>query len=172
MEHSRYQACRALLAGLGDAVDALHLHARSRWFGAVAPLRRDRHALLHVASAALWVKHALLFALKSHLLSQRPLLQARNEADQLIYSAEKNISDFKDKVTDDIVAEINTAMADLRGVKDNENLEELKAKTEALSKAVQKIGQHIAQQSAADQKAGGAGGNSGASGTGDKSQGG
>jgi molecular chaperone DnaK len=73
-----------------------------------------------------------------------PLVQARNEADQLTYSAEKSLSEFKDKITEEISQEITTAIADVRAMKDSGSLEEVKAKTEALSKAVQKIGQHMA----------------------------
>lgn len=39
-------------------------------------------------------------------------VQARNSADQLVYSAEKNIDDFKDKVTTEIVDSIKAAIAE------------------------------------------------------------
>ena len=39
-------------------------------------------------------------------------MQARNSADQLVYSAEKNIEDFKDKVTTEIVDAIKAAIAE------------------------------------------------------------
>ena len=99
-------------------------------------------------------------------------MQARNEAEQLTYSAEKNLTDFKDKITDEIKTEIDTAISDVRAVKDSDNLEELKAKTEALSKAVQKIGQHMAKEGAASSQEG-AKGAEGSEGAGeDKSKGG
>ena len=39
-------------------------------------------------------------------------MQARNNADQLVYSAEKNIEDFKDKVTTEIIDNIKAAIAE------------------------------------------------------------
>jgi molecular chaperone DnaK (HSP70) len=39
-------------------------------------------------------------------------VQARNNADQLVYSAEKNIDDFKDKVSTEIVDSIKAAIAE------------------------------------------------------------
>jgi molecular chaperone DnaK len=75
--------------------------------------------------------------------------QARNEADQLIYQGEKNLVDFKDKITPEIVEGIQTATSDLRAAKEGDNVEDIKAKVEALSKAMQKIGEHMSTQGAA-----------------------
>ena len=70
-------------------------------------------------------------------------MQARNELDTLAYSAERSVEEYKDKVPAEIVSEIETAISEARAAKESENLEELKAKTETLSKAVQKIGESM-----------------------------
>lgn len=88
-------------------------------------------------------------------------VQARNEADQIIYSAEKSVSDFKDKVTPEIVAAIQAAVSDTRAAKESDNVDVIKEKVEALSKAVQKIGEHMSAQS-------GSGGASSGEGTADQ----
>ena len=98
-------------------------------------------------------------------------MQARNEAEQLTYSAEKNLSEYKDSITAEIKQEIEAAVAEVRAVKESESLDDVKAKTEALSKAVQKIGQHMAAQSAGAQSEEGAGGGA-EGGSEDKSKGG
>ena len=104
---------------------------------------------------------------RAHVLSVLWLsLQARNSAEQLIYSSEKSIEDFKDKVTPEIVESIRTAINDLREHKESEDLEVIKEKSEALSKATQKIGEHMSSQSG-----GGSGGGGDAAG-GDKAAGG
>ena len=107
------------------------------------------------------------------LTSGRPV-QARNEAEQLTYQAEKSLSDFGDKVTDEIKQEINTAITNVKTAKDGEDLDDLKGKIDELSKAVQKIGQHMASQSGGsgggDAGSGSAGGSAGATGSGESQE--
>lgn len=95
-------------------------------------------------------------------------MQARNSADQLIYSSEKSIEDFKDKVTPEIVEAIRTAINDLREHKESDDLDAINAKSEALSKATQKIGEHMSAQSGGGSGGDAAGGAAG----GDKAAGG
>lgn len=95
-------------------------------------------------------------------------MQARNSADQLIYSSEKSIEDFKDKVTPEIVEAIRTAINDVREHRETDDLDTLNAKTDALSKATQKIGEHMSAQSGSSGDGGAGGGAAG----GDKAAGG
>jgi molecular chaperone DnaK len=94
-------------------------------------------------------------------------VQARNEADQIAYSAEKSVSDFKDKVTPEIVAAIQAAASDVRAAKESSDPDVIKAKVDALSKAVQKIGEHMSAQGGA-----GKGGEQGGDGEANKASGG
>jgi molecular chaperone DnaK len=74
-------------------------------------------------------------------------LQAKNEADQLVYSAEKSLAEFKDKINEEIRQEITTGISDVRAIKDSsENADTIKQKTEALSKSISKIGEYISKQ--------------------------
>jgi molecular chaperone DnaK len=76
-------------------------------------------------------------------------LQAKNEADQLVYSAEKSLAEFKDKINEEIRQEIQAGISDVRAIKDSsENADKIKQKTEALSKSISKIGQYISKQTA------------------------
>ena len=70
-------------------------------------------------------------------------IEARNEADTSIYSAEKSVEEYKDKVPQTVVDAINSAIADLRGVMESENAQEIKAKTMALQQATMKIGEAL-----------------------------
>jgi len=74
---------------------------------------------------------------------RRLTIEAKNEIDSLIYSTEKNLTDNSDKLDDETKAEVNKAIEEAKAVKDSENLDELKAKSEALSSAAMKIGQAI-----------------------------
>lgn len=59
-------------------------------------------------------------------------VQAKNEAEVTVYSAEKSVDEYKSKVTPEIIAEIQAALAEVRAAKDSDNLEELKAKVRLL----------------------------------------
>lgn len=77
------------------------------------------------------------------LTTALPTPQARNEADSLVYSAERSLAEFKAQLPTEVTDEISTAIATARSAKEGEDLEALKAAVEALSKAVQKIGENI-----------------------------
>lgn len=72
---------------------------------------------------------------------RRQTIEAKNEIDSLIYSTEKNLTDNGDKLDDETKAEVNKAIEEAKLVKDSDDLDDIKAKSEALSKAAMKIGQ-------------------------------
>ncbi len=74
------------------------------------------------------------------------VVEARNLADQMIYTAEKSLKDHGDKVSDEIKTEIESKITDLRTVKDQDSLDEIKSKTEALSASLSKIGEAMQQK--------------------------
>lgn len=71
---------------------------------------------------------------------KRELIEARNLAENLIYSTEKTLRDAGDKVSAEIKKEIEDKINRLKKVKDGDNLEEIKNKTADLSQTIQKIG--------------------------------
>ena len=72
---------------------------------------------------------------------RRQAIDAKNEIDGLIYSTEKNLTDNGDKLDDETKAEVNKAIEEAKAVKDSDNLDEIKEKSDALNKAAMKIGQ-------------------------------
>jgi len=74
---------------------------------------------------------------------RRQTIDAKNEIDSLIYSTEKTLADNADKVSDEIKKDVETAIAAAKDVKDSDDLEALKSKTEELNKAAMKVGQAI-----------------------------
>lgn len=74
---------------------------------------------------------------------KKELIEARNMADTLSYSTEKAMKDAGDKITADEKKPVEDAIAELNKVKNGDNLDEIKAKTEALSQAAQKIGEKL-----------------------------
>ena len=87
------------------------------------------------------VKEAELHAQKDQ--ERKALIDARNTADTTIYSIEKSLGDYREKIPNEIAKEIEDAVSDLRSAMQNENIDEIKAKTDAANKAVSKIGQHM-----------------------------
>lgn len=71
---------------------------------------------------------------------KKDLIEARNLADQMIYTAEKALQDHKDAVPADVKSAVESAISALRGVKDSEAIDDIKTKTNTLSTEMQKIG--------------------------------
>ncbi len=69
----------------------------------------------------------------------KELIEARNHADSLVYQTEKSMKEFGDKVDAASKENINKAMEELKKVKDGEDLEKIKAATEALMTASHKL---------------------------------
>lgn len=87
------------------------------------------------------VKDAELHAQKDQ--ERKNLIDARNTADTTIYSVEKSLGEYKEKIPSEIAKEIEDAVSDLRSAMQGENVDEIKAKTDIANKAVSKIGQHM-----------------------------
>lgn len=86
--------------------------------------------------------------------ARKEAIEAKNEADTLIYSAEKSRDEHKANLPADVVQNIDTAIADLRGVLESDTSEPIKEKTEALRQAVMKIGESLSQSSGGGQEGG------------------
>ncbi|KAG6425008.1 hypothetical protein SASPL_115431 [Salvia splendens] len=67
----------------------------------------------------------------------------RNNADTTIYSIEKSLNEYREKIPSEVATEIETAVADLRSAMATENIDDIKAKLDLANKAVSKIGQHM-----------------------------
>ncbi|MBF0461730.1 MAG: molecular chaperone DnaK [Magnetococcales bacterium] len=99
---------------------------------------------------------------------RRELIDARNRADSLIYTTEKSLQEYGNKVDAPLRGQIESAIADLKGVLDQDNAEQLATKTQTLMEVAMKLGEAVYQNAGgpAGGEAGGA--NSGPAGqTGD-----
>ncbi len=76
---------------------------------------------------------------------RKELVEARNIAEQLIYTAEKALKDAGDKIGDDIKKEIEDKIGDVRKAREGEDLALIKSSSEALSTSMQKIGEVLAK---------------------------
>ncbi len=71
---------------------------------------------------------------------KQELIEARNIADTLVYTAEKTLADAKDKISATVKKEIEEKIQDLNKIKQSDNIEDIKTKTAELSQAIQKVG--------------------------------
>jgi molecular chaperone DnaK len=87
---------------------------------------------------------------------RKKLVEARNQADALIHNAEKQVKDAGDKVAEADKALVDTAIADLKAVKDGEDVAAIEAKTQSLTEALMKVGEALYKASAGAEGAPGA----------------
>ena len=81
---------------------------------------------------------------------KRETVEARNQAEALIHSAEKSLSEYGDKVSADDKSAIEQAIADLKASVEAGEPDDIKAKSEALANASMKLGQAIYEASQAE----------------------
>ena len=72
---------------------------------------------------------------------RKQIVEARNHADAALNSSEKALADHGDKVPAPIKSAVETALADLKAVKDGDDLEALSAKTQTLIEVSMKLGE-------------------------------
>ena len=78
---------------------------------------------------------------------KREMVDARNQADSLVNETEKNLKEHSDKVPESDKNKIEVDIEELKKVKDSDNLEAIKSKTEELVQSSLKLGEAIYKQS-------------------------
>ena len=96
--------------------------------------------------------------------AKRESVDARNDADSLIYATEKTLKDLGDKVNAADKQAIDDAVAALKKALEGDNVEEIKSKTESLKQASYKIAEEVYKQQAAQQQGAGSQAQSGGAG--------
>jgi molecular chaperone DnaK len=98
------------------------------------------------------VKDAELHATEDH--KKREMIEARNQADGLVYTTEKAVKEHGDKVDEETKKAIETALEDLKKAMEGDDPEEIKSKTEALATASHKLSEVMYQQAQSEADAG------------------
>jgi molecular chaperone DnaK len=89
---------------------------------------------------------------------RREVAEVRNNADNLVYQAEKTVNELGDKVQVDDREAVNKAVADVKEALKGDDTERIRTATDELMQAFQKVGQAVYQQQAQQQEAAGGGG--------------
>jgi molecular chaperone DnaK len=81
---------------------------------------------------------------------KREEAEIRNNADNLVYTAEKTKKDLGDKINQDQKNRIDTAVSSLKDALASNDLEKMRTKSEELTKVLQEVGTAVYQQASAD----------------------
>lgn len=77
---------------------------------------------------------------------RKDLIEARNNADNTAYAADKALREFGDKVPAEVRSDVEAKTAEVKSVAQGEDVEKIKAAIEALGLAIQKIGASVYEQ--------------------------
>lgn len=80
-------------------------------------------------------------------IKRKELIEARNLADNAVYTAEKTIRDLDDKIPEEMKEKVETETAKVREVISSEDAAAIRAATDALMSVVQELGAAAYQQS-------------------------
>lgn len=84
---------------------------------------------------------------------KQELIEARNQADSLIYGTERSINDLGDKLDASLKADIEAKIADLKTKIQGEDVDAIKATSDELAKASHKLAEQLYAQQANQQNA-------------------
>ena len=85
--------------------------------------------------------------------AKKELVDVRNMAESMIFSAEKAVTEHGDQVDDETKTKIEDAITALKEVKDADDKEAIEKKTAELSESMQKIGEIMQEKAAEEAKA-------------------
>jgi molecular chaperone DnaK (HSP70) len=97
---------------------------------------------------------------------RRELVDAKNQADSVVYQTEKQLSEFDDKLPQEIKDKVNAKLTEVKDSIPSDDAEKINAAVESLQKEVMEMGQAVYSQAGAAPGAEGAapGGDAGAAG--------
>mgnify|MGYP001017984577 FL=1 len=77
---------------------------------------------------------------------RRELIETKNHADNLVYSAEKTLKDLGDNAPAELKQKVEDAASKVREVKDSDDLQAIKTATDHLGEVLQELGSAVYQQ--------------------------
>ena len=150
-----------------DANGIVHVSAKDLGTGKEQKIRIEASSGLNEAEIEKMVKEAEAHAEEDR--RERERIDARNEADSLIYSTEKSLKEVGDKISAGEKSAVENAVKELKDVMEGKDTELIKQKTEALKQASYRLSEELyrsaSAQGAASEAAGSATGESASDGS-------
>ncbi len=131
-----------------DANGIVHVSAKDLGTGKEQKIRIESSSGLNDSDIDRMVKEAEAHAAEDK--RERDRAEAHNEADSMIYTTEKSLKDYGDKIGASDKAAIEAAIVELRKVIDSSDVEAIKAKTEALKQASYKLAEEMYKNAGAN----------------------
>ena len=124
-----------------DANGIVHVSAKDLGTGKEQKIRIESSSGISDSDIEKMVKEAEMHAEEDK--REREKIEVRNEADSLLYSTEKSLKDYGDKISSDEKSKINEAMEALKSAMTSGIVEDIKSKTEALQQAAYKLAEEM-----------------------------
>jgi len=127
-----------------DANGILHVSAKDLGTGKEQSIRITASSGLSEEEIERMVKEAEAHAAEDK--KKRELIEARNQADGLVYTTEKALSEHGDKVDDETKSGIENALAELKKAMEGDDADAIRQKTETLAQASHKLAEFMYKQ--------------------------
>jgi len=124
-----------------DANGIVHVAAKDLGTGKEQSIRITAPSGLNKDEIDKLVKEAEVHAEDDH--RKRELVEARNQADTLIYTTQRTLADLGDKVDAATKSDIESRITDLKTVMDGTDMEAIKQRSEDLMKASHKLAEQM-----------------------------
>jgi len=140
-----------------DANGIVNVSAKDKGTGKEQQIRIQASGGLSDSDIENMVKEAEQFAEDDK--KRRGAAEAKNNAESLIHSTEKQLQEHGDKVSAEVKSEIETALAEAKSAVESDDADQMTEKTNALAQAAMKLGEAMykAQQAETEGAAGPAG---------------
>ncbi len=129
-----------------DANGIVNVGAKDKATGKEQTIRIQASGGLSDADVDQMVKDAEAHAEEDK--ARRELVEAQNQAEALIHTTEKTLAESGDKLAEADKSEVEAAIAELKTAREGEDLEDVRAKSEALAQAAMKIGEALYKEAA------------------------
>jgi molecular chaperone DnaK len=134
-----------------DANGIVNVSAKDKGTGKEQQIRIQASGGLNDSDIEKMVKEAEQFADEDK--KRRAAAEAKNNAESLIHSTEKQLQEYGDKVAPEVKSEIETALTDAKAAVEGGDPDQMTEKTNALAQAAMKLGQAMYQQQQAETEA-------------------
>ncbi|THB67867.1 MAG: molecular chaperone DnaK, partial [Spirochaetaceae bacterium] len=131
-----------------DANGILHVSAKDLGTGKEQKIRIESSSGLSESEIEKMVKDAEANAEEDR--KARESVEVKNEADNLVYSTEKALEEYGDKVSEEDSQAIKGALAELKTAIESGSVDEIRGKMEELQKASHKMAEEMYKSSQAD----------------------
>ena len=135
-----------------DANGIVNVSAKDKGTGKEQAIRIQASGGLSEAEVEKMVREAADHAEEDK--KRKAVIEAKNHADSLLYSTEKSLKDYGDKISAADKSAIEQALAELKAVVDGDDPEAIRSKTEALAQVSMKLGEAMYKAQAAGEAGG------------------